>query len=104
MKNKHIVRNEIIEKHAQLCSFRDVANLPEYEGIPPGTLCAIAKGNPIPKKWRKQLGMINPRSQRPPYLEIRRDNAASAARSITKNCGPAYARELIKEIDDALSS
>ena len=37
--------------------WREIATMPEYKPIPPGTLCAIANGYPIPKRWRVRLGL-----------------------------------------------
>jgi hypothetical protein len=37
--------------------FRKIALLGEFEGIPAGTLCAIAKGEKVPDKWRRRLGL-----------------------------------------------
>ncbi len=41
-------------------TWREIAQLREYLDIPPGTLCSIAKGDPIPKRYRKQLGVVLP--------------------------------------------
>jgi len=40
-------------------SWRKIADLPEFEGVAPGTLCSIAKGKYEPKdnEIRKQLGL-----------------------------------------------
>lgn len=39
-------------------SWREIASLPQYEGIPPGTLCAIAKGrDPKNPEYRRKLGL-----------------------------------------------
>ncbi len=38
-------------------SWRKIALLGPYSGIPPGTLNSIYKGYGIPKKWRKRLGL-----------------------------------------------
>lgn len=40
-------------------SFRQMAALPEFEPIPPGTLCAIYKGREVPRKWRRRLGLVD---------------------------------------------
>ena len=39
--------------------WREISALPEYDGIPPGSLCAFYKGKWIPKdnKVRRQLGL-----------------------------------------------
>ena len=41
----------------QLLSWQEIADRDDYRGIPRGTLCSIAHGKPVPKKWRKQLGL-----------------------------------------------
>lgn len=38
-------------------TYREIAVFPEYSPIPPGTLCAIAKGAAVPKKWLARLGL-----------------------------------------------
>ena len=38
-------------------SWRSIANLDEYRGIPPGTLNRIAKHGYIPYKWHYQFGL-----------------------------------------------
>jgi len=38
-------------------SWRKIALLDDYNPIPAGTLCAIAKGYPVPKRWRQKLGL-----------------------------------------------
>lgn len=44
-------------RDTSLLSFRQIADLPEFTGIPPGTLCAIYKGKSVPKRWRARFGM-----------------------------------------------
>ncbi len=39
-------------------SFREIARNREFSPIPAGTICAIYKGAEVPKKWRKQLGLV----------------------------------------------
>ena len=54
-----IVQEELQELSDSLSlSWRDIAQLPEYKGIPPGTLCTIAKTGYIPKKWRRKLNIV----------------------------------------------
>jgi hypothetical protein len=43
--------------HTNGLTYRQIAQKPYFVGIPPGTLCAIAKGYGIPEKWRKVLGL-----------------------------------------------
>ena len=92
------VRTAILAAHRKLRNYRDVAELPEYSGIPPGTLCSIVNGDPVPDKWRKKLGLASPRSTRPPRLEIRKDDPESAAISILDNMGHEYAQELVDHL------
>jgi hypothetical protein len=40
-------------------SFRDIAELFPWRGIPPGSICSMYHGN-IPKKWYPQLGIPEP--------------------------------------------
>lgn len=60
----NIVRNpdnhqdELKRLHdTQGLKWREIALLPEYSGIPPGTLCAIAKGYPVPNIHRAKLNL-----------------------------------------------
>lgn len=39
-------------------TFREIALTGDFLSIPPGTLCAITKGYPIPHKWRERLGLL----------------------------------------------
>lgn len=41
----------------QHLSWRKIALLDDYSGIPPGTLSSIAKGYPVPRKWYARLGI-----------------------------------------------
>jgi len=38
-------------------SWRKIARMSDYSGIPAGTLSSIAKGYPIPRKWRRRLNV-----------------------------------------------
>lgn len=38
-------------------TWREIAALPQYSGIPPGTLCGIVTQGYIPPKWHHQLGL-----------------------------------------------
>ena len=40
-------------------SYRQIADLPQYKGLKPGTICSFAKGNYIPKRSdiRRKLGL-----------------------------------------------
>lgn len=40
-------------------SWRKIAKMPGYQGIPPGTLSTIAKTGKVPKKWKDVLKVIN---------------------------------------------
>lgn len=55
---QHLIRrlNMLHQKHK---NWRAVASLEEFDGIAPGTLCSIAKGNYEPRdnKIRKKLGL-----------------------------------------------
>jgi hypothetical protein len=50
------LRAKLRERYDELKSWRKVAS-EEYEGIPSGTLCAIANGYPVPYKRRAELGL-----------------------------------------------
>ena len=38
-------------------SWRQIAKVDPYSGIPPGTLATMLKDSYIPNKWRSQLGL-----------------------------------------------
>ena len=38
-------------------TFRKIALMDEFIPVPPGTLCAISKGDKVPERWRTHLGM-----------------------------------------------
>ena len=58
VKNSDTVRTELLElKETTGLGWREIAKFPQYAPIPFGTLSAIAKGYPIPKRWRKRLGI-----------------------------------------------
>lgn len=53
-----IVRERLNELHDTYgLSWRKIASLDDYSGISAGTLCAIAKGYPVPKKWHAHFGL-----------------------------------------------
>lgn len=61
VRNPDTVRSELLYLNTHDGkTWREIAALEQYSPIPPGTLCSIAKGDPIPKKYRKQLGVILP--------------------------------------------
>lgn len=52
------IKNELKSLHdTDRLSWRQIALIPRFQPIPPGTLCAIAKGYPIPKKWHRYFGI-----------------------------------------------
>ncbi len=53
------LRAKLNAQHDKGEKWRDIASLPEFKGIPPGTLCSIAKGNyePQDNEIRKTLGL-----------------------------------------------
>lgn len=61
VRNPDTVRSELLHLSVDAgMKWREIAALEQYSSIPPGTLCSIAKGAPIPKRYRKQLGVILP--------------------------------------------
>jgi hypothetical protein len=42
-------------------SWDEIAALPQYSGIPPGTLCGIVTQGYIPPKWGRKLGITRKR-------------------------------------------
>lgn len=60
VRNPDIVRLELQElKRVSGKGWREIAALPQYSPIPFGTLSAIAKGYPIPKRWHKHFGIVD---------------------------------------------
>ena len=42
-------------------TWRKIAALRHYRGIPAGTLCTIANGGDVPEKWYRKLGIVKER-------------------------------------------
>lgn len=58
VRNSDIVQDELKTLHDTYgLSWRQIAALPSYGTIPPGTLCSIANGKPIPNKHRPAVGL-----------------------------------------------
>ena len=58
VRNSDTVSNEIRILHdTHGLSWRQIAALPGYSGVPPGTLCSIYHGTPIPNKHRPTVGL-----------------------------------------------
>ena len=59
--DKHLtnLRAKLKALYEKGVQWREIASLPEFDGVPPGTLCSIAKGNYEPKdnEIRKTLGL-----------------------------------------------
>lgn len=48
---------ELCALHGSGMTWRQIAALARFCGVPAGTLCAIAKGAPVPAKHRQRLGL-----------------------------------------------
>lgn len=58
VRNPDIIRETLRELHdTSGLGWREIARLGEFIPIPAGTLAAIAKGYPVPKKWYARLGL-----------------------------------------------
>jgi hypothetical protein len=57
-----VLRAELQALHDRYNSWRKVQNL-HFPTVPAGTLCAIAKGGPVPRKHRKALGLVGRRER-----------------------------------------
>jgi hypothetical protein len=58
VRNSDIVQERLKHLHdTEMLSFRKIAAVDDYNGIPPGTLCAIYHGEPIPIRHREALGL-----------------------------------------------
>jgi len=111
VRNPDIVSNEIIVLHdTQGLSYRQIAALPAWDGIPAGTLWAIAHGYPIPNCHRETLGL--PPLVKVPANMVRKttpsgkpdrrnrrainlDDPASAARTIRRYADDDYIQRLV---------
>lgn len=58
VRNPDIVCETLNRLHkVDMMSWREIACLDDYRPIPAGTLSAIAKGYPVPRKWYARLGL-----------------------------------------------
>ena len=79
VKNSDTVSAEIIELHDTYgLSFRQIAALPSWRGIPAGTICSIYNGERVPNKHRRKLGM--PRLVKVPETMVRKRAPNGSAR------------------------
>lgn len=79
-------------------SYRQIACFSPYDevGIPAGTLATIHKTGRIPRRWLAPLGAT--RYPRRPRRAISLTDAASAAETILRHGGVAYALQLADEL------
>jgi hypothetical protein len=56
------LRAELQALHDRYHSWRQVREL-HYPSVPAGTLCSVAKGDPVPKKHRRALGLTGRRER-----------------------------------------
>ena len=113
VKNSDTVSNEIRVLHdIHGLTFREIANLPTWIGIPFGTIAHIYHGGRVPNKWRKKLDlprlvkvpetMVRKKSpngtgrQRPPRIAVRKDDPESAAQSLKNNIDSSILDEIIR--------
>ena len=71
-----------------------IAQKPPWRPIPAGTLSDIINDKPIPKKWRKHLGI----SYGPPRIAVRKDDPQSAAQSLLNNIEPDVLYDIVEYI------
>ena len=91
------LRSELEHLHDTLdMSWRQIAALAQYSPIPAGTLCSIAKGAKIPRKWLQRLNVRREDARK--RIAISKTNAESAARSIRRNVSP----EVVEQIKELL--
>jgi len=101
LRTPEIVQYEIKGQYmASSMTWDEMAALTEYCPIPAGTLCAIANGADVPKKWYKKLRVQSPRSRslRLPTKEFRIDDMDKMSRSIIKTLTPAQVVKLIDNL------
>jgi len=75
-------------------SFREIAALDAFRGIPAGTLSSIVATGMVPGVWRERLCPYQP----PARIAIRKDDMPSAARTLITNLDP----ERLAELTDLL--
>ena len=71
-----------------MLSWRQIARLDEYSGIPPGTLCTYAKTGYLPNRYRQRLGLPAVASVAPVMEPI--PNGAQALFALRCECGRWY--------------
>ncbi len=101
LRTPEIVQGEIKELYrTSVLTWEEMAALRQYNPIPAGTLCAIANGADVPKKWYKKLRVqtTRARSLRPPTKEFRIDDMDKMSRSIIKTLTPAQVETLIDNL------
>jgi hypothetical protein len=85
VRTSDIVSKRLAElKDTSGLTFRQMAALDEFHGIPPGTLCAIYKGAEVPRKWRRRLGLpeIKPAPACPDCGEVHTVDGMCRARKV----------------------
>jgi hypothetical protein len=73
-------RAELQELHDRYHSWRQVQKL-HFKTVPAGTLCAIAKGDPVPRKHRRALGLTGRREALPGERKMQRRIGKMARRT-----------------------
>lgn len=59
-----ITRERLDAIYSFVGTWRCVSATPsQFANIPPGTLCSVYNGSPVPKRWRRQFGM-------PPLVQV----------------------------------
>lgn len=71
-------------------SFREIAVLDAFRGIPAGTLSSIVATGMVPGVWRERLCPYQP----PARIAVRKDDMPSAARTLIANLDPERLAEL----------
>ena len=75
-------------KTSKRITWRKIANLDQYTGIPPGTLCTYAKTGYLPNRYRQRLGLPVVASVAPVMEPI--PNGAQALFAVRCECGRWY--------------
>ena len=75
-------------KTSRSITWRQIARLDQYTGIPPGTLCTYAKTGYLPNRYRQRLGLPVVASVAPVMEPI--PNGAQALFAVRCECGRWY--------------
>lgn len=90
VRSPDIIREQILELHGTRgLSYRAIARNGHFGNVPAGTLCAIANGYPIPKRWHEDLGLEIVANVVVMHGKVS-NGAQSIGETICSRCGKAF--------------